>query len=206
MTVIITFTTVGSDAGPFNLYSNVDGYSSAFALGITASQLLAGYPSNVVPDGTTIIRAKSFGICTNFVDLPVVPAPTTTTTSTSTSSTTTTTTTIAAFSINSTVKDIDGAGFLEIFGGVPGETIDLSFAMTYSPGDFNSLNFDAPVTVLVLDVLHDTRTGTMLLDGSGNGSSLYDFDPPTSTASCLVTVTARSSGNPAGIGDDTNII
>jgi hypothetical protein len=91
MTVIITFTTVGTDAGPFNLYSNVDGYASAFAVGITAAQLLAGYPSDVVPDGTTIIRAKSFGICTNFVDLPVVPAPTTTTTSSSSSSTTTTT-------------------------------------------------------------------------------------------------------------------
>lgn len=103
MTVIITFTTVGMDAGPFNLYSNLDGYSSAFALGVTRAQLLAGYPSSVVPDGTTIIRAKSFGICTNFVDLPIVPAPpTTTTTSSSTSSTSTTTTSTSSSSTTTT--------------------------------------------------------------------------------------------------------
>lgn len=96
MTVIITFTSIGTDAGPFNLYSNVDGYSSAFELGITRTQLLTGFPSYSVPLGTTIIRAKSFGVCTNFVDLSVVLAPTTTTTSTTIAPTTTSTTTIAA--------------------------------------------------------------------------------------------------------------
>ena len=92
MTVYITFTSFGSDSGPFNLYSNVDGFSSAFAAGVSKAQLLAGFPTNSVPNGTTVIRAKSFGICTNFVDLSVVAAPTTTTSTTLIPPTTTTTT------------------------------------------------------------------------------------------------------------------
>lgn len=93
MTVFITFTSIGADAGPFNLYSNVDGYTSPFATGVTKAQLLAGYPSSAVPNGTTIIRAMSSGVCTNFVDLTIVPIPTTTTTSSTTIAPTTTTST-----------------------------------------------------------------------------------------------------------------
>lgn len=74
MTVYITFTTIGTDAGPFNLYSDVDGYSSAFEVGVTRTQLLTGFSSSSVLPGTTIIRAKSFGVCTNFVDLTIIPA------------------------------------------------------------------------------------------------------------------------------------
>jgi hypothetical protein len=94
MTVYIIFTSFGSDAGPFNLYSDVDGFSSAFASGVTKLQLITGFSYNSVPDGTTIIRAQSFGVCTNFVDLPINLLPTTSTTSSSTTiapSTTTTT-------------------------------------------------------------------------------------------------------------------
>ncbi len=91
MTVYITFTSVGSDAGPFNLYSNVDGYISPFAVNVPKATLIAGYPSASVPDGTTIIRARSVGVCTNFVDLPIVPVGSTTTTTTLVSTTTTTT-------------------------------------------------------------------------------------------------------------------
>lgn len=93
MTIIITFSSIGADAGPFNLYSNVDGYASPFAIGVTKIQLLFGYSSNVVPDGTTTVRVISTGACTNFVDLPVVPIPTTTTTSSTTIAPTTTTST-----------------------------------------------------------------------------------------------------------------
>ena len=81
MTVLITFTSFGSDAGLFNLYSNADGFISAFAVGISKAQLLAGYPATVA-DGTTIIRVKSAGVCLNYVDLPIVTFPTTTTSTT----------------------------------------------------------------------------------------------------------------------------
>jgi hypothetical protein len=91
MTVLITLTIAGADTGPFNLYSNVDGYVTPFESSVAKSALLAGYASVLVPDGTTIIRVLSQGECSNYID--IVIGGTTTTTSSSTSSTSSTTTT-----------------------------------------------------------------------------------------------------------------
>lgn len=105
MIVTITLTTAGSDTGPFNLYSDVDGFVSAFETGVSKAALLAGYTSSLVPNGTTTVRVMSNSVlCTNYIDIiiggecsttttttTVVP-PTTTTTTTSPSTTTTTTT------------------------------------------------------------------------------------------------------------------
>jgi hypothetical protein len=96
MTVLITLTTAGTDTGPFNLYSNVDGYVSAFETGVSKAALLAGYSSALVPNGTTTIRIKSTGTCVNYIDVTVVTTTTTTSSTTSTSSTTTTTSSTAA--------------------------------------------------------------------------------------------------------------
>ena len=93
MTVLITLTSAGADAGPFDLYSDTDGYLTPFATGILKATLLGGYTSSAVPDGTTSIRIVSTGTCTNFIYVSVEG---TTTTTTSTSSTTTTTTTTIA--------------------------------------------------------------------------------------------------------------
>ncbi len=78
MTVIITLTTAGTDTGPFNLYSNLDGYVTAFATGIDKNLLLAGYSLALVPDFTEIVRVKSTGDCLNYVDIPVNAIPPTT--------------------------------------------------------------------------------------------------------------------------------
>lgn len=94
MTVLITLTTAGVDSGPFDLYSDLDGYISAFETGVSKASLLAGYSSALVPDGTTNIRIKSTGVCVNFIDI-VLTTTTTSTSTTTSSSTTTTTTTIA---------------------------------------------------------------------------------------------------------------
>ena len=96
MTVLITLTTAGTDTGPFNLYSNVDGYVSAFETGVSKAALVAGYSSALVPNGTTTIRIKSTGTCVNYIDVTVVTTTTTTSSTTSTSSTTTTTSSTAA--------------------------------------------------------------------------------------------------------------
>jgi hypothetical protein len=80
MTVLITLTVAGADSGPFNLFSNLDGYTSAFATGISKSALLAGYSSSVVPDYTTIVRVVSIGNCTNYIDIVLGEVTTTTTT------------------------------------------------------------------------------------------------------------------------------
>ena len=69
MTVLITLTTAGADTGPFDLYSNLDGYVSAFETGVSKSSLLAGYSSALVPDGTSVIRIKSNGNCVNYIDV-----------------------------------------------------------------------------------------------------------------------------------------
>jgi hypothetical protein len=92
ITVSITLTLAGVDTGPtFNLYSNVDGYVTAFETAVPKASLVAGYISTLVPNGTTIIRVYSPGTCDTYVDLNVI---TSTTTTTSTSSTTSTTTTL----------------------------------------------------------------------------------------------------------------
>lgn len=90
---LITLTTAGADTGPvFSLYSDINSYSIPFEVGVAKASLLAGYLSNLVPNGTTIIRVISFGDCNTAIDLPLTGF-TTTTTSTSTSTTTTTSTT-----------------------------------------------------------------------------------------------------------------
>ena len=83
MTVYVTLTTAGADTGPFNLYSDVDGYVSAFETGVSKASLLAGYTSSLAPNGTTIVRVMSASaLCTNYIDLTLSPCPTTTTTTT----------------------------------------------------------------------------------------------------------------------------
>jgi hypothetical protein len=91
MTVLITLTTAGADSGPFNLYSNIDGYLTAFESGVSKVALLAGYSSSLVPDYTTSVRVLSTGACTNYIDI-ILTSGTTTSTTTSAPTTTTTTT------------------------------------------------------------------------------------------------------------------
>jgi hypothetical protein len=82
MDVLITLTTAGTDTGPFNLFSDVDGFTSPFETGVSKLDLLAGYATNLAPGGTTIVRVKSEGLCTNFIDIVLTVPTTTTTTST----------------------------------------------------------------------------------------------------------------------------
>ena len=94
MTVLITLTTAGNNTGPFNLYSNADGYTTAFETDVSRSALVAGYQSTIVPDGTTEVLVQSAGVCDRDLYLNIVGAPTTTSTTSTTTSTTSTTTTI----------------------------------------------------------------------------------------------------------------
>lgn len=81
MTVYITLTTAGTDSGPFDLYSNLDGFTSAFESGVSKAALEAGYATALVPDFTTSIRVKSNNtLCTNYVDIFLENTTTTTTT------------------------------------------------------------------------------------------------------------------------------
>jgi len=76
MVVLLTIT-AGLDTGPFDIYSNATGSFVVVETGISKTQLVAGYTCNIMPDGTTIVRVKSVGNCTNFVDATIVyPTPT----------------------------------------------------------------------------------------------------------------------------------
>ena len=80
MTILITLTTAGANTGPFNLYSNVTAYTSAFEMNVPKASLEAGYISALAPDGTTVVRVMSNGDCTNYTDIIVGMTTTTTTT------------------------------------------------------------------------------------------------------------------------------
>ncbi len=127
MTVLITLTLAGSDTGPFDLYSDVDGFVVPFENNVPKASLVSGYTSSLVPNGTIVIRVKSDSICTNYIDL-IVGGTTTTTTSTSTStstSTTTTTTTLAPTCSCFRAENISGSArtvtYTKCLGSVPSE-------------------------------------------------------------------------------------
>lgn len=80
MYIFITITSAGANTGPFNLYSDVDGFTSAFETGVAKAVLLAGY-STTAPNGTTTVRIMSDGDCTNYIDVVIGATTTTTTTS-----------------------------------------------------------------------------------------------------------------------------
>lgn len=91
MTTLITLTLAGSDTGPFNVYSNIDNYTTAYATGLTRDQLLAGY-NVTLPQWSTEVLVRSTGACQRDMYLNISGAPTTTTSTTpppTTSSTTT---------------------------------------------------------------------------------------------------------------------
>ena len=43
MTIFITLSLAGTETGPFDLYSNVDGFTTPFDTGVSRAALLAGY-------------------------------------------------------------------------------------------------------------------------------------------------------------------
>jgi hypothetical protein len=84
-TIYILLTNVGSQAGPFDLYSDVDNYAVPFDTNVPKSALTQYYSASV-PDGTQTIRVKSLGDCVNFIDISIqnLPLPSVTPTNTPT--------------------------------------------------------------------------------------------------------------------------
>jgi hypothetical protein len=78
LSIRIVLTSLGVNAGPsFNLYSDNDGYVTAFD-SATQTQLLAGYTSTLVPNNTLRIKVVSTGTCGTTIYIPItgVPSPT----------------------------------------------------------------------------------------------------------------------------------
>lgn len=101
-TVLITLTLAGSDTGPFDLFSDADGYAAPFASGISKAALMAGYLAVSVPDTATTIKVVSKGTCTNAIFLPIIGTSATTTSTSSTSTSSTSSTSSSSTSTTST--------------------------------------------------------------------------------------------------------
>jgi hypothetical protein len=102
MNITVTLVNPGASVGPFDIYSNVDSFTTPISTGVSRSALVAGYNIAGVSDLTATVKLVSTGSCNSVIFLPVtVKTPTTTTststnTSTSTSTSTTTTSTTLA--------------------------------------------------------------------------------------------------------------
>lgn len=156
----------GGSAGPFDLYSDADGYTNPFETQVPALTLTNGYVIEL-PTGATIIRVCSVDICENCIDLPT-NCPTTTTTSSSSTSTTTSTSTststtttqqppnrlnwelitntpgslIAAFPQSSNLK-IDVNGLNVVDATITGNASSQSGTIQILPGDVVSATIDS---------------------------------------------------------------
>ena len=60
MIIFITLSFAGAESGPFDLYSDVDGFTTPFAQNVSKADLLLGYEA-VAPDGTTTVRLLDLG-------------------------------------------------------------------------------------------------------------------------------------------------
>ena len=183
MTILITLTTIGIDCSTFDIYSNIDGFVSAFETDVPKASLSSGFSSANVPDGTTIIRVKAKGVCTNYIDINLSSITTTTTTTILT--TTTTTTTTGTISIESQQAGTDsGTWELKVINGNEGDQYKIRATATFSGTgtnvSFSNFNLSSP-----LDSTHLTRTGTLFsLDVNGELIGSYTVDG--SGISCLV--------------------
>ena len=170
MTVLITLTLAGSDTGPFDIYSNSDGYTTPIATGVSKAALEAGYSLAGVPDDAAVIRAQSTGTCTNYLDMYLSGG--TTTTTSSTSSTTTTTTTLAACLTGDTsaVASCSG-GESALFTVTAGNT-----AVITPGGYYYSGSGTRTYTAYIMNAANDTVLYTFAYTQTGSSPGVWTSD------------------------------
>ena len=177
MTVLITLTTIGTDCSLFDIYSNTDGFVSAFETDVSKASLSAGFSSANAPNGTTIIRVKAKGVCTNYKDI-TLPAITTTTTSststttttTSSSTTTTTTTTIIPTIACSEYTSSGGQGVSE-----------YNIPLDNPLGGYIVVELNSKIVPDKLEILHNgikKATSGMTVSNGGPFDDLYGNPTP----------------------------
>ena len=150
MTILITLTTIGTDCSLFDIYSNLDGFISAFETDIPKASLSAGFSSANVPDGTTIIRVKAKGVCTNYIDINLSNITTTTTTTTNIS--------IPEIIAEQPVAD-SGTWEVKVINGNEGNQYKIRASASFS-GEGNTILF-TNFNIGVMDNRHLVRTGTL---------------------------------------------
>jgi hypothetical protein len=125
MTVLITLTLAGIDVGPFDIYSNSDGFTTPIVTGVSRAALVAGYYLTPVPDDATQILVRSTGVCDRSLYLDISGAPTTTTTSTSSTSTSTTTTTTTVLRTLTLAYNVFSSSFTIVASMAPLESVTV---------------------------------------------------------------------------------
>lgn len=171
MTIYIVLTVAGSDTGPFNLYSDVDGFISAFEVGVPKVYLELGYNSYSAPDGTTVVRVMSDGICKNYIDIPITVGPIPTTTSTST-----TETPDPPFPTDCYCFNLTAVG-------------EYTILWSDCAGDTHSFigsNFDINICAQLGSIAEFGGDGSLIISNSGNLCTLNsDCSPTTTTTTTL---------------------
>ena len=157
---VITLTTAGADTGPFNLYTDIDGFVTPFETGVGKAALEAGYLSTLVPDGTSIVRVKSTSLfCTNYINLAL---PTTTTTTT----TTAIPETVSIDACGSQQADPSGNIVIYVYASVPVATT-LTVGVTWTSSDTSTVS--GTVTILAGETCGTT---TLVVDPNETGANL----------------------------------
>jgi hypothetical protein len=217
---IITLTTAGTNTGPFNLLSDVDSYITPFESNVPRASLIAGYTTNLIPDAATIVRIKSNGACTNYIDLTYPGTPTTTTTTSTTTSTTTaeptTTTTSTTTSTTTAEPTTTTTSTTTTTTTLAPATINWSLTEAQDPGN---IFIDANIDINYTDINGNSQTLNVFTAGSGTitvrgGSSVtaeaycFTSTPPTdwgsaTAASVSLTVAGNTTTQTLTVGVDT---
>jgi len=182
-TVEITLNSPGTSTGPFDLYSDIDSYTSEFDSNISRDSLISGYVSTFVPDSANIIRVKSTGICTNYTDITITSPTTTTTTSTTTTTTTsTTTTTLGCFAVEYGFDDINPSTACENY------TLGSTIIMLWNGTTLFS-NSIPSCTILAPDGYYSDGSDVWYWDGS---TLSHDSE---CSSDAVLTFSVKRSGN-----------
>jgi len=182
-------------------YPNVNKKWISGSIGLNVPYFTVG--TNIIihllPDSTVYYRAFAknasggigYGVIKTADTLPSTP-PTTT------------------LRISSTLPETYGDGIINITGGISGEIIDLQIVITEDDGiQYQSLSFTGAIgdgTGIVLDnnliTPRMSVNGHSTLDGSGEATSIFEFNPYNTTAYADVTISGRNSGLPLPTGFD----
>lgn len=123
MNVYIQLISAGTNTGPFNIYSDIDGFVTPFESNISKTKILQGFTSVLVPDDTSMIKIVSEGECTTDIYLSLIPLVTTTTTSSTTSTTTSTTSTTTTSTSSTTTTTTSSTTTTTTTTGLPVQTM-----------------------------------------------------------------------------------
>jgi hypothetical protein len=198
MIVFIQLTTVGANAGPFNLYA--DAGVILFAISVSAATLITGN-NYTIPDGTTYIKVVSTGVCTNSTDIyisttttttTVIPTTTTTTTTTVIPTTTTTTTTSSSSTTTTTTTSISLLCYnYELYTSAPTFTFDYNYIDCAGTFIASALSGEGNTTTICAQA--DTFAISAGDGGATVGVQCGSYSPTTTTTTTAAPTTTTTT-------------